>query len=182
MIVYLIRNKLNGKCYIGLDRHNGNKRWKDHLRRSRLPSQIQLIDRKIKEYGEGNFEYQVLCECQTIRELKEQEVCFIKRYNSFVGNGHGYNLTLGGDGCFGFKMTQKQIARNKGGNHYFYGKKRTDEMKRQISLSMKGQNAGDNNVFKRPEIRAQLSELAKARIGKLNPNYRHGQRCGVNAH
>jgi len=182
MIIYLIRNKLNNKCYVGLDRHSGDKRWKDHLRRSRLPEQTQLIDRKIKEYGESSFEYQVLCECHTIDELKEREVYFIEQYNSFVGNGHGYNLTLGGDGCFGFKMTESQIAKNKGENHYFYGQERTDAEKLQRSLAMKGKNSGDNNVFKRSEVRARLSELAKARVGKLNPNYRHGNRIGVNKH
>ncbi|GAH34417.1 unnamed protein product [marine sediment metagenome] len=178
MIVYLIRNKINGKCYVGLDRNN-NKRWPGHLRRSKLPKPKQLIDRKIKQYGTSNFEYQTLKECNSIEDLKQWEVEYIKQFNSYVGNEAGYNLTLGGDGCFGFKMTQRQIEKNKGVNHYMHGKKQSLESNIKRSLSLKGKNAGDKNVFKRPEVRKKVSEFAKTRIGILNPNYRHGQRCKV---
>ena len=179
MIIYLIRNKINGKCYVGLDRNGNNSRLEEHIRRSKKDKPIQLIDRKIKEYGIDNFDYLVICECSNISELKEREVYYIKQFNSYVGNGNGYNLTFGGDGSAGFKLTPEQIAKVRA---YHKGKRFSQEHKDKISASMKGKNAGDNNVFKRSEIRTIISEFAKTRLGELNHNYRHGRRCGVNAH
>ena len=33
--------------------------------------------------------------------MDEREIHFIKEYNTYIGNGQGYNLTLGGDGQIG---------------------------------------------------------------------------------
>lgn len=176
MIIYLIRNKINGKCYIGFDRHKSNKRWKDHVRRSRKDKPIQLIDRKIKQYGVENFEYMVLCECSDISELKKKEIYYIKRLNSYIGNGAGYNLTLGGNGCFGFRMPEEKI--NKGEKHYMFGKERTTEDKKQRSEAMKKVRTKTTNPFTLPKVKEKISECAKKRTGKSNPNYRHGRRAG----
>jgi len=55
-VIYLIRNKINNKIYVGFDRFNNQFRWKDHIRHSKN-NPIQLIDKKIKEYGLESFEY-----------------------------------------------------------------------------------------------------------------------------
>ena len=173
MIIYKITNLINNKTYVGLDRNKNNSRWKQHKRRSKESNPIQLIDRKIKQYGLQNFQYIILEKCNSIQELKNREIYYIKIHNSFVGNGEGYNLTYGGDGCQGFKMTQEQIAKNSGKNHYFFGKKRSKTEKLQISIAMKGKNVGDKNPFKLLSVRKKISEYAKKRIGKLNSNFKH---------
>lgn len=176
MIVYLITNLKNGKRYVGLDR-NKTKRWPDHLRRSKLPKPVQLIDRKIAQHGRDNFMYEVLCECLTIEELKEREVYYIATLDTFVGNGKGYNLTLGGDGCVGFKMPEEKI--NKGEKHYMFGKKQPEETNRKRSETMKKVRANTVNPFTTPDVRRKVSEAAKKRTGKLNPNYKHGKRMKI---
>ena len=177
MLVYLIRNLINDNCYVGLHRYDDNRRWNHHVWQSHEAKPLQLIDRKIKEYGEGRFEYRVLAHTDSMEDLKALEVKFITEYNSFVGNSHGYNLTLGGDGSLGFKMPQDKIHR--GQMHYMFGKKRTEEEKEIRSKAMLGKNKGESNGSKRPEVRKILSELGRKKVGKLNPNYKHGLRMGV---
>jgi group I intron endonuclease len=179
MIIYLITNKVNGKKYVGLDNSKYGYRWRDHTRHSKTDNPIMLIDRKLKQYGIENFAYEVLYECVNIEELKEKEVYFIKHFNTFCGNGLGYNQTLGGDGCLGFKMPEDRIKR--GESHYMFGRKHSEETNRKRSMTMKGKFAGDKNAFKRPEVRKLLSELAKLRTGTKNGNYRHGKRVGITA-
>jgi len=178
MIVYMIRNKINGKMYIGLDRKDNKYRWKDHIRHSKK-NPIQLIDKKIAQYGLNNFEYVELCKCKTISELKEKEKHFIKEFDTMVYNKKGYNLTSGGDGCFNFKMPLNKI--HKGKNHYMYGKKHSKETNEKRSQSMKKHRANSINPFTLQKVRKKLSEIAKQRVGKSNPNYKHGKRCGISA-
>ena len=173
MIIYLIENKKNGKKYVGLSRYKNGIRWRDHVRRSKKEKPHQLIDRKIKEYGLDNFEYSVICERATIEELKEKEIHYISKLSTYVGTGKGYNLTFGGDGCFGFKMTPEQIAKMSGKNNHVYGKSHTEESNIKRSNTMKEHRKNSVNPFTLPAVRKVVSEYAKRRIGKLNSNYRH---------
>ncbi len=172
-IIYVITNNINGKQYVGLDR-NDNKRWKDHRRRASIDA-IQLIDRKMYEYGVDNFDCSIVYETENLDELKQKEIDFIKKLNTYVGNGYGYNLTFGGDGSNGFKIPEESI--NKGQKHYMYGKKMPEEQKRKISESMKLHRAKSINPFTAPEVREKISSFAKTRTGKNNPNYKHGRRA-----
>lgn len=181
LIVYLITNNVNNKKYVGIDSSRTDRRWKDHKKFSKREQPVQLIDQKIKQYGINNFDYNILCECETFEELLEKERHYIKLLNTFCGNGLGYNRSLGGkSGFYGGKMTEEAKQKISGKNHYRYGTHLTEQEKLTRSLTMKGRNAGDNNVFKRPEIRKLLSEIAKKRIGINNTNYKHGNRCGIN--
>lgn len=172
MIVYCITNLVNGKRYVGVDRHT-NQRWASHKRRARKsgPNARQLIDRKLHEYGIENFSYEVLCECASIEDMKRKEQRHIKLFDTYVGNGHGYNLTLGGDGCVGFEMPKEKVHR--GETHYQYGKRQSAESNRKRSLALKGTRLGHDNPAKRPDVRAKISRAAKKRIGKKNPNFRY---------
>lgn len=178
MIIYCITNNINGKRYIGLDR-NSNKRWADHKRRSKHDNPSQLIDRKLKQYGVENFTYSVLAECHDTETLKELEQKFIKALGTFIRYDRGYNLTAGGDGCIDFKFRPDQI-KNKGKAHYMHGRKQSAESNRKRSEAMKLVRARTVNPFTTAIVRAKISEHAKKRTGALNPNYKHGNRVGVN--
>lgn len=169
-VIYLLINKLNDKKYVGLDRYE-NKRIKDHLRRSKESHPIQLIDKKIKEYGFNNFEYCVLAETNDIEELKKLEQYYILRLNTYVGNKCGYNLTLGGDGCVGFSMPEDKI--HKGPNHYMFGKHWSESEKNKRRIGMIGKNKGRKLS---QDAKNKISEKAKLRVRTLNPNYKHGRR------
>ena len=54
-VVYMYTNKISGRRYVGIT-NNLERRCKEHLRHS-----TQLIDKKIKEYGIDNFDFEILC-------------------------------------------------------------------------------------------------------------------------
>ena len=170
--------EVNGKKYIGLDTRGKHVRWREHKRGAKNGNN-HLICRKMKEYGIENFEYSILFISDDREELREKERKFIKEFDTYVGHGLGYNLTLGGDDNPMFHETVRRKHRSimkekcSGKNHYLWGKKRSIESIRKQSLKLKGTKMGDENPAKRKEVREKISRKAKLRIGKLNPNYRH---------
>ncbi len=115
--IYLIRNLINQKCYIG-QTIRLKTRLQDHYstaisKKCNNQKQRMILYKAIEKYGIDNFDYQILFSEQTNEfnsiksKLDELEKKYIVEYNSYVPNG--YNQTKGGDaGILGFKMTQDQ--------------------------------------------------------------------------
>jgi group I intron endonuclease len=101
MIIYYIKNNVNGKGYVG--QHCGDKdsRWKQHLREALQVENPKPLYAAIRKYGIDNFTYSVLEEIPLSvgkKELDLREIYWIHNKNTYIVNGHGYNLTLGGGG------------------------------------------------------------------------------------
>lgn len=94
MIIYIIKNKINGKMYIGKTTKNLEERKKEHLS-SKFEYTHSLIHRAIEKYGSDNFDFSILKECSSSEELNESEIFFIKEFDSIK---KGYNIGSGGDG------------------------------------------------------------------------------------
>lgn len=88
-IIYLYRNKINSKCYVGQTTYD---KPRDH-RRSKYP-----LGRAIQKYGLDNFEVSVVEHCNDQDELNDVEAYYVKHYRSLYPGG--YNLTTGG-GSYG---------------------------------------------------------------------------------
>ena len=91
-IIYLVRNKLNNKCYIGSTTTSYNTRIQQHIYNlGRFPH--RLMYSKILKYGLENFEFTKLKEYEEIDKdkLKLKELKYIIRFNSF---NHGYNIRM----------------------------------------------------------------------------------------
>ena len=100
--IYMYTNLITGKRYVGKAK-DFNNRHKQHLKGNE-----QLIDKKIKEYGQQNFKVEILIEnVQDDDKLNEYEKFFIKRKRSHVSYGTGYNKTWGGDGGDSFTYMDK---------------------------------------------------------------------------
>jgi hypothetical protein len=100
--------ELNGKEYVGLTKRTIDSRWKQHIQESlRLGSweYNTPLGNAIKKYGKDSFDISILKECGSILELKEEEKRFISVRKSLSKYG-GYNLTEGGDGRFGYKLSE----------------------------------------------------------------------------
>ena len=97
-IIYIIRNKINKKTYIGATLGSLANRWVWHLEKSRQARTIPKgsLREAIKEFGGKNFTKKIIKRCRDLHELSENERYFIKKYNSKFPKG--YNLTTGGIG------------------------------------------------------------------------------------
>jgi hypothetical protein len=101
MYCYCIKNKVNGKRYIGITTGSLTKRFTRHLSDSRNGSDL-IFHKAIRKYGESNFDFEWFDEYDcTIEELKQIEIESIKGYNTYCSFNKGYNMTLGGDKIIG---------------------------------------------------------------------------------
>jgi len=94
-VIYQITNILNGKKYIGQTLQNIACRWKAH-KSFALSGGDNPLARAIRKYGPDNFVIQVIETCpEPLLNAAEQEA--IKRLETCVDRGKGYNSTMGGD-------------------------------------------------------------------------------------
>lgn len=118
--VYMHTNKINGKKYVGITSKEPHKRWG----KNGIHYKSQLFYRAINKYGWDKFEHEILFTNLEEKEAKQKEIELIKKYKSKNRN-FGYNLTDGGDGTVGIKISEEtrtnlrtshlgQIAWNKG--------------------------------------------------------------------
>lgn len=114
MVIYKATNKINGKAYIGKTEKNLEIRKKQHL--NDYKNSNFAFHRALQKYGEENFDWQILCDVQTIEELNQQEQYYIKLFETFGSNG--YNMTDGGEGQSGwnpFESTRKLWSKQRKG-------------------------------------------------------------------
>jgi group I intron endonuclease len=91
--IYIIRNTINNKVYIGQTRVNVYQRWQEHLRHSKYGNQV--INRAMKKYGIDKFYIETLEICN-INQLDEREMYYISLYDS-TDKSKGYNVSIGGN-------------------------------------------------------------------------------------
>ena len=138
--IYLITNLNNNKKYVGLTKFSITERFYQHVKRG------FLLTEAIKKYGEDEFFIELIEEVDTAGRAYELEQYYIKEYNTKVP--YGYNLTDGGDGIFGWEVTEeyrqecservKQLHKEK--KVGMYGKNHSDETKRKMSVASKGKS------------------------------------------
>lgn len=150
MIVYLVRNTINEKGYVGYTKRGLQTRWHEHVSNARRGKKEMPIYSAIRKYGAEAFELSVLQECSSVQEMKDVEPCWIKDLKTFIGDGNGYNATRGGDGVTGWSPTpehrQKIREGNLGEKNHSYGGL-SDEHKRSISLGRKGKGLGNKSAL-----------------------------------
>lgn len=145
--IYGWKNKITNKWYIGKT-SNQDKRLKVYKQKNGFNRHTRLYN-SIKKNGIQNFQYNWLKDCPTKDGLNGLEKLYIKMYDSF---NNGYNSTIGGQGCNGYKHSEqirKKISLGVSGkNHPCYGKKHTQQVKLKISLSNKGKKRSEQIINK----------------------------------
>ena len=89
--IYLIRNKINGKGYVG-QAINYKERFRSHCKPSSA-KEGSLIDKAIQKYGPDNFSVELL-ESQ-VDNYNERERFWIKKCKTLIPDG--YNIEEGGN-------------------------------------------------------------------------------------
>ena len=94
--IYVIKNDVNDKIYIGQTSRSIEVRWKEHVRQHNC-----IIYKAINKYGIEHFWIEQIEECDDAL-LNEREKYWIQQYKAFES---GYNQTIGGQDST--IMTQK---------------------------------------------------------------------------
>lgn len=93
--IYQIKNKINGKIYIGKTLETIEKRWKEHCNDYlKDKTEKRPLYMAMKKYGIENFSIEIVEECLP-ENINEREKYWIEYFGSFK---EGYNATRGGDG------------------------------------------------------------------------------------
>lgn len=127
--IYKVTNNINQKIYIGFT-DNFESRIKRHI--VNIKYRNHHLYNAFKKYGLENFSFEIIYQSLDGEYcLKVMEPHFIKMYDSF---NKGYNMTLGGEGCLGYKHTEstkKHLSQASkllvGNKNPFYNKKHTKE-------------------------------------------------------
>ena len=90
--IYIIKNNINSKVYIGQTINTLKHRFNQHARVALEKCNKNSIDYAIQTLGKENFWIEEIETCD-YNELDEKEIYWINFYNSFE---NGYNMTLGG--------------------------------------------------------------------------------------
>lgn len=148
----------NGKMYFGQTCLKPEVRWGKNG--SGYKTQ-KLMWRAIQKYGWDNIDHRIISIGLDKEEADFQEMFYISSYRTNEPE-FGYNLTDGGGGSVGYKLSEearKKISEaNKGELNCNYGKHLSDETKKKMSESMKGRYCGDKNPMFGKNIKDYMSE------------------------
>lgn len=91
MIVYQIKNLVNGKVYVGQTIQEDKRRWEEH--KSYAKTKKHPLYNSMRKHGLENFEFSILDTAQTLEELNAKEKHFLDLAKA---NGAVYNLREAG--------------------------------------------------------------------------------------
>ena len=148
--VYIITNLLDGKRYIGKTDLTVGERWKKHNSYS-VSLKNRYITRAIRKYGKDNFSIKEIAANLTPEQANEAEKLFISEYDTFR---NGYNLTEGGEGISGFRLTEEQRKNISETQKARWAKPEERAKQRLRKLGSATWNKGISNS---PEARAKMS-------------------------
>lgn len=144
-IVYRHVCKANGKSYIGITCQKPKARWgngKGYTQKNQT-----AFANAIKKYGWEGFTHEILESNLTLDQANSKEQYWIAYYHTWIYDPdcNGYNITKGGDGTLGYKMSEKtkrhlsEIKKGKPGYKF------SEEQKQRISILKKQCGNGHTN-------------------------------------
>lgn len=133
--VYMHKNKINGKVYIGITSQKPQNRWGSNG--SKYKKGLRFYN-AIQKYTWENFEHIILFEKLSKDKAEQKEIELIKQYKSNNAN-YGYNIANGGNskGKQSEETKRKISSKNKGKTSWAKGKPMKQETKDKISKANK---------------------------------------------
>ena len=204
-IIYLVRNKVNGKCYVGQtvkkngfrDRYGvGNGRtmiesfYKAHKKNN---SSSDIILEDMEKYGLDAFEVDECIDYAFSKtELDIKERTYISVYKSMISNSYdnyyvgGYNKTSGGSGAKDYKWSEESKQKLKEIKNTPEALKRSREAAKKENLSpetlkqrsesLKGHNVSDNTKLLISDCIEKMWEDGKYNSKEVRKNMSDGQK------
>lgn len=146
MIIYLIRNRITGKGYVGQTINSLEMRWYGHRYCAKKQRNL-AIDNAIHKYGEKNFERIVLASADSSEELNELENHYIRLYGTLAPDG--YNVHTGGQNHICSEETKRKIGAASKGRQTTLGFKFSKESRIKMSLAKKGKKLSKEHIHNR---------------------------------
>ena len=103
--IYIIKNTVNDKVYIGQTTMTVHERFMAHMKPSTVKSRgTYKLYNAVNKYGSDKFYVETLEENVPLELLDDREIELIAKYDSYR---NGYNTTPGGDGRIINKLTDE---------------------------------------------------------------------------
>lgn len=149
--VYMHRNMINDKKYIGITCQKPERRWQNGY-----GYKTKYFYNAIQKYGWDNFEHIVLHDNLSFEDAKQLEIKYITELHTCIYDSecNGYNATFGGDGCVGYKHSKETKKK-------FKNRIISEETRRKISITVSKANKGR---IVSEETRRKLSKAITGRI------------------
>lgn len=155
--IYKITNTLNNKIYIGLTTSTIAQRFNSHICSSRKIKnpKASILHNAMAKYEDVRkvFSIEQLDVANSVEELKEKEIYWIKFYDS-TNPDIGYNMTFGGDGANGYHHDEKTkhliSMKTKG--------KKKSEATRQRMIAAQRKLALTRHIIPNEETRLKMSK------------------------
>jgi group I intron endonuclease len=92
--IYIVKNSINDKVYIGQTKNTINKRWSGHKSKANKGSNL-VLHSAMRLHGIENFNIELLECVATLEEANKKEFELVNQFNSKCPNG--YNMVDGGN-------------------------------------------------------------------------------------
>ena len=155
-IIYMAKNLINGKSYIGQTTRKLRERIIHHYSCSKYRN--YHFSRALRKYNKRDWQWSILYDNIPHGQLSNMEIWCIAIYDTY---DNGYNSTHGGEESpMKNPETRRKLSMaNKGKTTWMKGKKHTDEAKRKMSESKKGKPKPPRTA----EHKRKLSEVQRGK-------------------
>lgn len=184
LYLYMLYNTVAKMGYIGITSRKPGKRFLEHLSVARLGQEQTYLANAMRKYGLNVFTLTVLRQVKSWDELKQLEMSAIAMYNTL--KPHGYNLTKGGDGNYGYVATPETRQKLSESGLRFYanggvnpnlGTKLSDETKAKLREATRKQLARKGNPMQGKKHSEETRKLISERLQGL-PAWNKGKKTG----
>lgn len=166
-VIYIIKNKVNNKVYIGQSKKLG-QRFGGHLYRlKRKEHHNEILQRAFDKHGIENFGYSILEEVLDDSLLNEREKHWIDFYGG-INCESVYNLKDPLLNEYSDYVKSKLSKSNSGENNPNYGHEWTEEMKQKASEAKSGKTWEER-------LGEEKAKLAKEKLSNSNKGRKHSE-------
>jgi len=191
---YIIICVPSGRRYIGITGRSLKQRWVEHIHDARKRPKANVLFRAIEKHGADNFTMASICCAKSWADICVIESLLIAQHGTLAPNG--YNLTLGGEGRFGYRPSKESVERSAAKHRglpchentraassaFHSGRPKSVEHRTKIALSKKGKarskatreklriywaNRRANGEFKTSKPYEHARKAASAMIAKI---------------